>query len=159
MDDILKLLEKDGTLTAEKLAPMLQMSAADVTAAIKKYEEDKVILGYQAVIDWDRAGSDWVTALIEIKIAPQRAVGFDRIAERIYQYEQVQGLYLMSGAFDLTAILVDRSIRSIAEFVFAKLAPIDGVTSTATHFILKKYKDKNIMFAHEPEQEERLLFV
>jgi DNA-binding Lrp family transcriptional regulator len=100
-----------------------------------------------------------VTALIEVKIAPQRGEGFDRIAERIYQYDEVDSLYLMSGDFDLAVYITAKSIKDVAQFVYARLAPLEGVTATATHFMLKKYKEKGCVFNVMSEQEERMLFV
>lgn len=158
MEDVLRLLEKDARFTPQQLAAMTGKKADDIEEAIKKCESDNVIIGYTALVDWDKVDPNAVTALIEVKIAPQRGAGFDRIAERIYQFEEVESLYLMSGAFDLAVIISGRSIREISEFVFGRLAPIDGVTSTATHIILKKYKDKHRVFANQEEQQERLLF-
>ena len=159
MEEILRLLEKDARFTPQQLAAMTGSTEADVEEKIKKFEDDNVILGYTALVDWEKADPDAVTALIEVKIAPQRGDGFERIAERIYQFEEVESLYLISGAFDFTVIISVRSIKEISEFVFGRLAPIDGVTSTATHFILKKYKDNHRIFAAQEEQQERLLFI
>jgi DNA-binding Lrp family transcriptional regulator len=159
MDDILKLLERDGRLSAGQMASMLGRTQDDVARAVADYEARGAILKYTALIDWDKTGAERVTALIEVKISPQRGDGFDRIAERIYQYDEVDSLYLMSGSFDLTVIMSADSIREVAEFVYAKLAPIDGVSSTATHFILKKYKEKNCVFKTPEQQEERMVFV
>ncbi|NLM83987.1 MAG: Lrp/AsnC family transcriptional regulator [Clostridiales bacterium] len=158
-NDILRLLENDAKLTPAQIAAMLGMAREDVEAAIAKFEVDGTILKYMAQVDWERAGEDFVTALIEVKIAPQHGEGFDRIAERIYQYEEVDSVYLMSGDFDLAVYITGRSMRDIAKFVYAHLAPIDGVTATATHFILKKYKEKKCIFKKHEEQEERMLFV
>ena len=138
MTEILKLLEKDAKLTAAQIAAMLGKEEAEVAAAIAEYEEKKLILGYQALIDWDCTGEELVTALIEVKVTPQRGDGFDRIAERIYQYDEVESVYLMSGAYDLTVIIAGRTLKEVASFVSARLSTIDGVISTATHFILKK---------------------
>jgi DNA-binding Lrp family transcriptional regulator len=159
MNEILKLLEKDGRLTAEQIASMLGKPMGDVESAIADCEADGAIVKYTAIIDWDKAADERVTALIEVKISPQRGDGFDRIAERIYQYDEVDSLYLMSGSFDLTVIMSADSIRDVAEFVYAKLATIDGVTGTATHFILKKYKEKGCVFKKPESQEERMIFV
>ena len=158
MKEILELLEQDSKYTNKQIAAMLGMEEAAVATAIEKYMEDGTLLGYTALVDWDRLGPDMVTALIEVKIAPQRGDGFDRIAERIYQYDEVESLYLMSGAFDFAVLITGKSLKDIAQFVFARLAPIEGVTSTATHFILKKYKEKHHMFRIDPVQEEGLLF-
>ena len=157
--ELLNLLEKDARLTPAQLATMLGRDEREVTDRIAEYEKNHIILGYSALIDWTKTDDELVTALIEVRISPQRGDGFDRIAERIYQYEEVESLYLMSGSYDLAVTITGRSLKGIAEFVFARLAPIEGVSGTATHFILKKYKEKNHIFEKLPEQEERLLFV
>lgn len=159
MEDILRLLEKDGRYTAQQIAAMLGRDEAEVAAKIAEYEAQHIILGYPALVDWDKTSDEVVTAMIEVKIAPQRGEGFDRIAERIYQYDEVESLYLMSGAYDLAVTITGKTLREVAEFVSAHLAPIDGVTGTATHFILKRYKDKHRLFSTLPEQEERVLFI
>ena len=157
--ELLNLLEKDARLTPAQLATMLGREEKDVADEIADLEKNHVILGYPALVDWTKTDDEIVTALIEVRIAPQRGDGVDRIAERIYQYEEVESLYLMSGAYDLAVTITGRSLRAVAEFVHARLAVIDGVTGTATHFILKKYKEKHHLFEKLPEQEERLLFV
>ena len=159
MTKLLQLLEEDCTLTHEQLAAMADMTVEEVKAAIKKYEEDKVILGYQAIVDWNTTDREDVTALIEVKVIPQREEGFDRIAERIYQYDEVEALYLMSGAFDFTVIISGRTLREVASFVSDRLAPLAGVTSTATHFILKKYKEKHLIFEKQAPGEREFIFV
>ena len=155
---LLRLLEEDCTLTRPQLAAMADMPEEEVAAAVKRYEDEKVILGYKAIVDWNSTDRDAVTALIEVKVTPQREEGFDRIAERIYQYDEVEALYLMSGAFDFTVIISGRSLREVASFVSDRLAPLEGVTGTATHFILKKYKEKHLIFPIQEVQEERFVF-
>ena len=159
MTEILKLLEVDGRFTPAQIAAMTGKDEAEVSETIDMCEREHIINGYTALIDWDRTAQEAVTAFIEVKITPQRDDGFDRIAKRIYQYDEVESLYLMSGAFDLAVIVTGKSLKDVSQFVSAKLAPIEGVLSTATHFILKKYKDKHRPFLVEPEQEERILFV
>ena len=159
MKKLLELLDEDCTLTREQLAAASGMTEAEVAKAIAQYEQDKVILGYKAIIDWDRVRREDVTALIEVKVTPQSIDGFDRIAERIYQYDEVESMYLMSGAFDLTVIISGRTLREVAEFVGARLSTIEGVTGTATHFILKKYKEKHLIFSQDKPQERELIFV
>lgn len=159
MNEILGLLQSDSRLTAAQIAAMLGMEEDSVRAAIAEYEQNKVILGYKTLVDWDKTEEESVTALIEVRVMPQRGEGFDRIAERIYQYEEVESLYLMSGAYDLCVILSGKTLKEVANFVSAHLATIEGVTGTATHFILKKYKELNCTFEKLPEQEERVLFV
>jgi len=156
---LLQLLESDCTLTTDQLAAMTGMAAEEVKAAIKEFEDEKIVLGYQAVIDWDRTARESVTALIEVKVTPQRGEGFDRVAERIYQYDEVESVYLMSGAFDLTVIISGRSLKEVAHFVGEKLATIEDVTGTATHFILHKYKENHLIFEKREEQEKEWIFV
>ncbi len=147
MDKLLKLLEDDATLTAEQLALMLSKEVGEVRELIHKYEKNGVILGKKTIIDWDKTDSETVNAIIEVKVTPQRDRGFDRIAEKIYNYPEVKSLYLMSsGGFDFTLLLEGKTMREVATFVTQKLAPIDSVTATATHFVLRKYKDKGVIY-------------
>lgn len=155
---LLQRLEEDCTLSNAQLAALVNCSEEEVAKARKELEEQRVILGYKAIIDWDRTQREAVTALIEVKVTPQRGEGFDRIAQRIYQYDEVESVYLMSGAFDLTVIISGRTLREVAQFVGEKLAPIEDVTGTATHFILKKYKEKHLIFPIQEVQEERFVF-
>jgi len=159
MDEILVLLEKDGKMTVKQIAAALDRSEAEVLAAIAKYEADGTILKYTALINHDNLNEQGVTALIEVKIAPQLGEGYDRIAQRIYQYDKVDSLYLMTGTYDLLVTITAKSMKEAAQFVYAHLATIEGVTSTATHFIMKKYKERNCVFVKESEQEERLFFI
>lgn len=158
MTKLLQLLEQDCTLTDAQLASMANMSEEEVRAAKKALEDDKLILGYKAIVDWDRTQREAVTALIEVKVTPQRGEGFDRVAERIYQYEEVESVYLMSGAFDLTVIISGRSLKEVASFVGERLSTLEDVTGTATHFILKKYKEKHLIFNKQEPQEERFVY-
>ena len=159
MTKLLQLLEEDCTLTPEQLASMADMKIEDVKAAVKRYEEEKIVLGYKAIVDWDSTEREAVTALIEVKVTPQRGEGFDRVAERIYQYDEVESVYLMSGAFDLTVIISGRTLKEVAEFVGQRLATIEDVTGTATHFILRKYKEKHLIFTKQEKQEREWIFV
>lgn len=154
MDTILKLLEENARLTDEQIAVMLGMSVEEVKAAIKHYEETGVIQGYTTLIDWDKTDREYVSAIIELKVAPQRDRGFDRIAEKIYNYPEVKSVSLMSGGFDLLLTIEGKTLKDVAFFVANKLAPIEDVVSTATHFVLKKYKDKGIIYG-APEVDER----
>ncbi|MEG0596947.1 MAG: Lrp/AsnC family transcriptional regulator [Oscillospiraceae bacterium] len=158
MDKLLQLLEDDCTLTRQQLAAAADMTVEAVDAAIKGYEKDKIVLGYKAIVDWDRTQREAVTALIEVKVTPQRGEGFDRVAERIYQYDEVESVYLMSGAFDLTVIISGRTLKEVASFVGQRLAPLEDVTGTATHFILKKYKEKHLIFEKQEQQEREFIF-
>ncbi len=156
---LLQLLEDDCTLTNDQLAAMTGMTVGEVEAARSQLEKDRTILGYKAIVDWDRTQREAVTALIEVRVTPQRGEGFDRIAQRIYQYDEVESLYLMSGgSYDLTVIISGRTLKEVAHFVGEKLATIEGVTGTATHFILKKYKEKHLIFPVQEVQEERFVF-
>ena len=159
MTKLLQLLEQDCTLTSEQLASMTGMTVDEVKAAVKQYEEDKVILGYKAIGDWDRTDQrDAVTALIEVKGTPQRGEGFDRVAERIYQYDEGESVYLMSGAFDLTVIISGRTLKEVAQFVGERLSTLEDVTGTATHFILHKYKEKHLIFEKREQQAKEWIF-
>lgn len=159
MEKLLELLEQDCTMPISALAAAAGVPEEEARAAVKGYEEDRTILGYQAIIDWDRVRKETVTALIEVNVTPQSKDGFDRIAERIYQYDEVESLYLMSGgAYDMTVTISGRTLKEVAQFVGEKLAPIEGVTGTATHFILKKYKEKHLIFPVQEVQEERFVF-
>lgn len=146
MDKLLNILEEDATLTAAQLATMLGKEEGDIKKMISAYEKDGVILGYKTIIDWDKTDREYVTALIEVKLMPQKDRGFDKIAEKIYNYPEVQSLYLMSGGYDLALFIEGKTMKEVAYFVAQKLAPIDSITSTATHFVLRKYKDKGIVY-------------
>ncbi|MBR2297116.1 MAG: Lrp/AsnC family transcriptional regulator [Clostridia bacterium] len=154
MDKLLTLLENDATLTAEELALMLKKEVGEIKDIIQKYERDGVILGYQTVVDWDKTDREYVSALIEVKVTPQRDRGFDKIAEKITLHPEVKSLYLMSGGFDFTVLIEGKTMKEVAYFVAQKLAPIEFVTSTATHFVLRKYKDKGVIYS-APVVDER----
>lgn len=156
---LLQLLESDCTLKPDQLAAMTGLSVREVENTVRDLEERKTILGYQALVDWDKTDREAVTALIEVKVVPQRGDGFDRIAQRIYQYDEVESMYLMSGAFDFTVIISGRTLREVSQFVSDKLAPLEGVTSTATHFILQKYKENHMVFEKKEEQDKEWIFV
>lgn len=148
MNDVLKLLEQNAHLTPEMIASMLKKETGDIKKLIDECEKDGTIVGYQAIIDWDKTDREYVTALIELKITPQRELGFDRVAEKIYNYPEVQSLYLMSGGFDLAVLIEGKTMREVAFFVAEKLAPMESVVSTATHFVLRKYKDKGLVYGN-----------
>lgn len=153
MTEILKLLENDSRLTPEKIALMLDKEVGEIRNMIAKYERDGVILGYKTLIDWDKTDKEHVSALIELKITPQRDRGYDHVAQKIYNYPEVESLYLMSGSFDLAVLIEGKTMREVALFVAEKLAPLEDVTSTATHFVLRKYKDKGVIFGAIPVDE------
>ena len=154
MDKLLKLLDTNARLTNAQLAVMLDRPEAEVAAQIAALERSGVIRAYKALIDWDRTDREAVTALIEVKVTPQRGDGFDRVAERIYQYDEVESVYLMSGGYDLSVFVNGRTFRDVAMFVAKRLSTLDSVLSTATHFVLRRYKDNGVMFLGD-EKDER----
>ena len=143
---ILKLLEKDARLTPEQISIMLDCKKEDVEKAINSLEQNGTILGYNTVVDWEKTEIESVTAMIEVKLTPQRDRGFDRVAEKIYNYPEVKSVYLMSGAYDLSVLIEGKTMKEVALFVSQKLATIEAVISTATHFVLHKYKDKGVLY-------------
>jgi DNA-binding Lrp family transcriptional regulator len=140
MDPLLKLLRENAALKTSQLAALLGIPEEEVTARIKAYEDDRVILGYRTVLNEEKLGRDIVRAVIEVRITPERGGGFDRLADRIAKYAEVESCYLMSGGYDLLVIVVGNNLREVAAFVSEKLSTIQGVLSTATHFLLKPYK-------------------
>ena len=149
MKRLLKELENDATLTNEQLAVMLGTSADEIKKQKNTFERDGVILGYKTIIDWDKTDREYVTAFIEVKLMPQRDRGFDKIAEKIYAYPEVRSVYLMSGGFDLAVTIEGKTMKEVAYFVAQKLSTIESVTATATHFVLRKYKDEGVIFGAE----------
>ena len=145
MDEILELLQKNGRHSLEEIAELLDLDVKAVAEKISDWEEDGTILGYQVVVDPERAASGMVTALIDVKITPERQGGFDRLAERIAKFEQVKSCFLMSGAYDLAVVVQGGDLREVARFISEKLSTLDGVVSTATHFQLKVYKQNGLM--------------
>jgi DNA-binding Lrp family transcriptional regulator len=151
MKQIFKALENDARLTPEKIADMTGISVKEVEKVIKKAEKDHTILKYKAIVDWPKLGEEKVMALVEVKVAPQRSVGFDAIAERIYRFPQARSVYLASGTYDLAVLVVGETMQDIALFVSEKLAPLNTVQGTVTHFILKKYKEDGEIFGETGE--------
>ena len=156
MDELLKLLRADASLKPSQLAPMLQLSVDEVTSKIKQFEDDKTILAYHAILNEEKLDVDNVRAVIEVKMTPERSGGFDRIAERIAKFSEVSSCYLMSGAYDLLVVIEGNDLKKVAGFVSQKLATIEGVLSTATHFMLKTYKQEGVLM-HGEKNEERLV--
>ena len=152
---ILEILYADARVPASQIAVMTGHDESEVRKSIAALEEQKIILKYPALINWDKA-SDRVEAIIEVRVTPQRDQGFDAIASRIYRYEEVRSVYLMSGAYDLCVIVEAQNMRQLAFFVAEKLSTLDSVLSTATHFILKKYKKDGVIFEGEPQSDGRL---
>ena len=158
MDEILKILDKEkNNISRAKIAQMLGTDKQEVAEAIEKLEKENVIVGYKTIVNWDKTDREVVTALIELRITPQRGEGFDRVAERIYKYPQVKSLYLMSGAYDLAVTIEGKTMKEVALFVAQKLAPMDSVISTATHFVLKKYKDEGIVFEDDEKDTRQVI--
>ena len=155
MDPLLKLLRDNSALVPAQIGRMLNLSEDEVTARIREYESERVILGYRAVLNEEKLAVDRVRAAIEVKLTPEREGGFDRIAERVARYAEVRSCFLMSGGYDLLVIAEGSNLHDVAMFVAEKLATIEGVLSTATHFMLKPYKDHGILMKAE-RNEERL---
>jgi DNA-binding Lrp family transcriptional regulator len=155
MDPLLKLLRDNAAFKPAQLAAMLNLPEAEVAAKVKAFEQDQIILGYHAIINEEKLGVDIVRAVIEVKITPERGGGFDRLAERIAKYAEVHSCYLMSGSYDLLVIVEGNTLREVASFVSEKLATVQGVLSTATHFMLKPYKEQGVLMVRE-KNEERL---
>jgi len=139
--DILKILENDARTTTKQIAAMTNTPSAEVARLIKQAEKERTILKYKTVINWEKVGEEQVWALIEVKVTPQRDVGFDSIAERIYRFPQARTVYLVSGTYDLLVLVRGKTEHEVADFVSQKLAPIEGVQGTITHFMLKRYKE------------------
>ena len=158
MEEILNILDKEkGNVSRAKIAQMLGMEEKEVADKIEKMEKENVIVGYKTIVDWDKTDKDVVVALIELRITPQRGEGFDKVAERIYKYPQVKSLYLMSGAYDLAVTIEGKSMKEVALFVAQKLAPMDSIISTATHFVLKKYKEEGIVFEDDEKDTRQVI--
>lgn len=158
MDEILRILDKEqGRIDRSKIAAMLRMDESEVAAKMAEMEKNNVIVGYKTIVNWDKTDRDVVTALIELRITPQRGEGFDKVAKRIYKYPQVRSLYLMSGAYDLSVTIEGKSMKEVALFVAQKLAPMDSIISTATHFVLKKYKEEGIVFEDDEKDTRQVI--
>lgn len=156
-EKILAVLEKNARIDIHELAVLLGEPEAAIANEISGMEKENVICGYHTLINWENTGNEKVEALIEVKVTPQRGMGYDRIAERIYQYNEVDSVYLMSGAFDFMVLLEGKTMREVADFVADKLSPIDSVTGTSTHFVLKKYKDHGTVMDDRKEDERQLV--
>lgn len=157
MYEVLKLLEENARYSDERLAAMLGCSEQEVRSRIKEYEKQGVIRGYKAIIDWERTERDYVTARIELKVTPKKNKGFEEIAEQIAQYDEVQSLYLMSGGYDIAMTVVGKTFKDIANFVAYRVAPMDSVLSTATHFVLRKYKEKGAVLLEQKDERRVVL--
>lgn len=152
-EQILSIIEKNSRIDMKELAVILGVEEIDVVNEMAAMEAEGVICGYHTMIDWEKTSIEKVTALIEVRVTPQRGQGFDSIAERIYKYPEVNSVYLISGGFDLLITLEGKSLKEVSAFVSDKLSALDAVLSTATHFILKKYKDHGTILAKKYEDE------
>ncbi len=156
-EKILGILEKNARIDIRDLAVLLGESEVSVANEIAEMEKEHIICGYHTLINWDNTSQEKVTALIEVKVTPQRGMGFDKIAERIYQYNEVNAVYLMSGAYDFAVFIEGKTMKEVALFVSSKLSTLDSVLSTATHFVLKKYKDHGTELVEEIHDERMLV--
>jgi DNA-binding Lrp family transcriptional regulator len=155
-NEILAMLENDAKTNVEDMAAMAGISAAEVKKVIEKLESDKVIVKYTAIINREKTMEEAAEALIEVKVVPKRGLGYDDLAERIYKFDEVKSVYLMSGTYDLSVIVRASNMKQISQFVFEKLAVLEGVASTVTHFIMRKYKEQGVILT-EKEEKERLV--
>ena len=156
---ILKILEGDARVTPKQIATMTGTPQSEVEKLIKQAEKERTILKYKTIINWEKAGEEQVSALIEVKIAPQRDVGFDAVAERIYRFPQTRSVYLLSGTYDLLVLVSGKTMHEVADFVSQKLAPIEEVQGTVTHFLLKKYKEDGEILAGKEETKRQPLIL
>lgn len=156
-NEILKIMDKNGRVTPQDLALMLDSDVETIQKEIQEMEQEHVICGYPTLINWDKTDCERVSALIEVKVTPQRGLGFDKIAERIYKFDEVESVYLISGEFDLAVMIEGKTMREVANFVSSKLSPLESVLSTSTNFILKKYKEHGLALTDESSEEERML--
>ena len=156
-EKILDVIEKNARIDLKDLAVMLDISEVELANEIAEMEKEKIICGYHTLINWDDTSEEKVTALIEVQVTPQRGLGFDKIAERMYNYSEVRAVYLMSGGFDFTVIIEERTMKEVAQFVTERLAPLEAIRGTATHFILKKYKDHGTVLVKNNKVERMLV--
>lgn len=154
MDKLLKLLDTNARLSNAELAVMTGSTEEAVAKQIAAWEKDGVIRAYKALVDWDRTDREYVTAIIELRVTPKRDAGFEAIAQTIAAWEEVESIYLMSGGYDFSIVVTGRTFKEVAMFVANRLSTLDSVVSTATHFVLRRYKEKNVMYAAE-EKDER----
>ena len=156
-EELLSIIEKNSRIDIKELAVRLGCEEIDVVNELQKLEDERVICGYHTLVNWEKTSIDKVTALIEVKVTPQRGKGFDRIASRIYNYPEVRDVYLISGGFDLLVTLEEKSLKDIAMFVSEKLSTLDSIISTGTHFILKKYKDHGTIIDEHVKDEREVV--
>ena len=156
-EELLTIIEKNSRIDLKELAVILGVRETDVVNELEVMEKEGVICGYHTLVNWEKTSNEKVTALIEVRVTPQRGQGFDNVAERIYRYPEVRSVYLISGGFDLMVILEGKSLKEISAFVSDKLSTLDTVLSTATHFILRKYKDHGTVMARKKEDEREMI--
>lgn len=154
---ILNILEKDSRTSVEEIALMLNRPVNDIFAAIADMEKRRVICSYTTLINYDKTEREFVTAMIEVQVTPQRDMGFEKIAERIYGFDEVKAVYLMSGGYDFMILMEGKNIKEISHFISDKLSTLEAVRSTATHFVLKKYKDHGVIMDKTPDEDERMI--
>ena len=151
--EILKLLAKNARYTVKEMAVMLDIAEKDVESAIAELENDGLIKGYKAVIDWEKLDSAYVSAIIELNVVPKAGLGFEEVAEKIMKYDEVESVYLMSGVYDLNVVVKGKTLHDIAKFVAKELATIDSVTSTTTHFVMRRYKEMDVVLVDEKQDD------
>ena len=156
-EKILAFIEKNSRIDLKELAIVLGVTESAVVNELEAMEEEHIICGYHTLINWEKTGIEKVTAMIEVRVTPQRGMGFDKVAERIYNYAEVDSVYLISGGFDFMVMIEGKTMRDVAQFVSDKLSPLDTVLSTATHFVLKKYKDHGSIMVHKSKDERMLM--
>ena len=156
-EELLSIIEKNSRIDLKELAVRLGKEEIDIVNELQKLEDERIICGYHTLINWEKTSIEKVTALIEVKVTPQRGKGFDRIASRIYNYPEVRDVYLISGGFDLLVTLEEKSLKDIAMFVSEKLSTLDSIISTGTHFILKKYKDHGTIIDEHVRDEREVV--
>lgn len=159
MDKLLELLNENSQLTVTELSAMLNRSGEDIKHQIELYEEQGIIKGYKALINWDKLDDSCVSAIIELKVVPQRETGFDEIAKRVMHFEEVESVYLMAGGYDLSVMVKGKNIQEISMFVSRRLSTLDNVVSTATHFVLSRYKDGGVILFNEEEADKRSMIL
>lgn len=157
MQKILEILENDCNTPLEQIALLTDLSVEEVAAEIDRLKEENILIKNKSVINWEKTNKEFVTALIELKVTPQLGQGFDKIAERIYKFPEVKSVFLMAGAYDLTVIIEGKTMKEVALFVANRLAPMDSVISTGTHFVLKKYKDDGIIFEDDEKDSRQVI--
>ncbi len=157
--EILKLLARNARYTVEEIATMLDTSAAEVESAIKELEKDGLIKGYKALVDWDKLDGAYVSAIIELNVVPKAGLGFEEVARKIMSYDEVESVYLMSGVYDLNVVVKGKTLQDIAWFVAKELATIDSVTSTTTHFVMRRYKEMDVELVSKEEDDRGQLWI